>query len=79
MTSEIALLRHKVRGTILAWARWLSSARLMVLTIIYLLAICGIFAAVLLSECQDVWAQTLRQAGNLSAALRQDFARNVEL
>ena len=56
MTSEIALLRHKVRGTILAWARWLSSARLMVLTIIYLLAICGIFAAVLLSEYQDVWA-----------------------
>ncbi|SDR51719.1 diguanylate cyclase [Rhizobiales bacterium GAS191] len=79
MTTEIALFRRKTGTTILAWARWLSSARLMVLTVVYLLAICGIFAAVLLGEYQDVWAQALRQGGNLSAALRQDIARNVEL
>ncbi|MFI5014070.1 MAG: diguanylate cyclase [Hyphomicrobiales bacterium] len=84
MTTDIArrspAQRASLTGdTIRAWAAWLSSARLMALTGVYLLAICGIFAAVLLGEHQDVWEQALQQASNLSGVLRQDIARNIEL
>ena len=79
MINDIALFRRRGGDAIRAWAAWLSSARLTALTGVYLIAICGVFAAVLLTEYQDVWAQARRESGNLSGALRQSIARSIEL
>jgi diguanylate cyclase (GGDEF)-like protein len=69
---------RKPPRAVTGWAKELSSGRLIAFTLLYVAAICGLFAVVLFSEYQDVWKRALQQGSNISGALRQDIARNVE-